>query len=216
MKKLILSLFVIASLVSCKDKKAEEAAMAAAAQKRADSVAMVERAKFIEDSTAKAVAAAAEAADTTMWLSAIGKKLKSQIVASPANQNDIDKNIILKYAAKNNLDIKFTKTGLAYILEKPGTGAFAKTTDQFSANYKGYFLDGNEFDSSYKRNAPLEMPVSQVVPAWVEAFTTLVKPGGKIKILVPSALGYGPKGHPAGIPGNTVLAFDMELLKIMK
>lgn len=214
MKKILFSLMVVASLVSCKNKAAEEAALAAAAKATADSIAMVEAAKATADSIAQAASLAAEAADTTMWNSALGQKLKALCVANPTNQADIDKNIILKYAAKNNLDVKSTKSGLFYVLENPGKGAFAKKEETVTCNYKGYFLDGKEFDSSYKRGTPLVYPLNQLVPAWVEAMSTLVKPGGKIKLLAPSALGYGPQGFPGAIPGNTVLAFDMEFIKV--
>lgn len=214
MKKILLGILVIASVVSCKNKAAEEAALAAATKVTADSIAMVEAAKATADSIEKATAAAAEAADTTMWNSDLGKKLKALCITNPANQADIDKNIILKYAAKNNLDVKSTKSGLFYILENPGKGAFAKKEETVTCNYKGYFLDGKEFDSSYKNGSPLVYPLNQLVPAWVEAMTSLVKPGGKIKLLVPSALGYGAQGFPGAIPGNTVLAFDMEFIKV--
>jgi FKBP-type peptidyl-prolyl cis-trans isomerase FkpA len=211
MNKILLfaSLFVFA--IGCKNNKAaEEAAMKATA----DSLAAVEAAKKLEDSLA-AAAAALEAADTLMWASELGSKLRSQLVANPLNQNDLDKNIILKYAAKNNWNIKFTPSGLAYVEEKAGKGAAVKPGIPFSMHYKGYFLDGKEFDSSYKAGQPYTTQIGQVIEAWNEA-SQMMKPGGKMKILSPSVLAYGPQGFPGAIPPNSVLAFDLELVSVGK
>lgn len=169
--------------------------------------------------TAPAAATETAPAETTVsseiWNSELGTRLKADYKDNPANQAETDQNIILEYAAKNNLDVKRTPSGLYYIMEKEGTGKSPKSENVVSVNYRGYFLDGREFDSSYKRNAPIELPANQFVPGWTEALT-MMKPGGKMKVLVPSHLAYGPVGYPGAIPGNAVLGFDMELLKVVK
>lgn len=161
------------------------------------------------------VAATPSAPEVDIWASELGAKLKSDFKDNPANQAEIDQNTILTHAVKNNMDVKRTPTGLYYVLEKEGNGKFPKRENNVAIHYRGYFLDGREFDSSYKRNSPSELKVGEYVPGFAEGIM-LLKPGSKVKLLIPSGLGYGPMGHPAGIPGNTVLGFDVELLKIIK
>jgi FKBP-type peptidyl-prolyl cis-trans isomerase len=95
-----------------------------------------------------------------------------------------------------------------------GKGATPKDTNVVSVNYKGTLIDGSEFDSSYKRGKPAEFPVNQVIPGWTEALK-LMKVGSKYKLYVPSELAYGEGGRP-GIPPNSVLIFEVELLDIKK
>ncbi len=212
MNKILISMLVLSlAATSCKDKKAEEAAAAAvtaAAKKTADSLASLEAAaKMKADFEAKMVTYS----DTSAFTTPLGKRLRADFKVNPTTQSEIDQNIILQYATKNNLDMKRTASGLYYIMEKAGKGASPKLDGNFTAHYKGYFLDGKEFDSSYKNNQPITYPVNQMIKGWQEALT-MMKPGGKAKLLIPSALAYGPAGRP-GIPQNAVLAFDMELIK---
>ena len=76
-------------------------------------------------------------------------------------------------------------------------------------------LNGNEFDSSYKRNLPFEfqLGVGQVIKGWDEALKVL-KTGEKGTFIIPSELGYGPRGAGGVIPPNATLIFDIELLEI--
>ncbi|MBW8036753.1 MAG: FKBP-type peptidyl-prolyl cis-trans isomerase [Planctomycetes bacterium] len=101
-------------------------------------------------------------------------------------------------------------SGLQYKVIREGTGAIPKKTDIFVANYKGTFIDGTEFDSSYKKGTPLELPVTGVIPGWTEALQ-LMKIGAKWELYVPFDLAYGPRGR-GSIPPNSTLIFEMELL----
>ncbi|UXR66267.1 FKBP-type peptidyl-prolyl cis-trans isomerase [Bdellovibrio bacteriovorus] len=74
--------------------------------------------------------------------------------------------------------------------------------------------NGEQFDSSYDRGQPAEFPVGGVIPGWTEALQ-LMKIGGKAKLFIPPELAYGPSGRP-GIPPNSVLVFDVELIDIVK
>ena len=80
-------------------------------------------------------------------------------------------------------------------------------------NYRGTLIDGNEFDSSYKRNEPVEFPLNTVIPCWVEALEKL-SVGGKAKVVCPSEIAYGDQGRPPQIPGGATLVFEVELLGI--
>ena len=97
---------------------------------------------------------------------------------------------------------------------KEGEGAIPSETDVVSVHYKGTLINGEEFDSSYKNDKPAEFPVNGVIKGWTEALQ-LMKVGSKYKLHIPSDLAYGPAGRP-GIPPNSVLVFEVELLDIVK
>ena len=108
--------------------------------------------------------------------------------------------------------VKKTASGLLYQVEKEGTGASPKDSDTVSVNYKGTLVDGTEFDNSYTRGEPLSFRLDGVIPGWTEGLKH-VKKGGKIKLVIPPALAYGKTGVP-GIPANSTLVFEVELLDI--
>ena len=109
--------------------------------------------------------------------------------------------------------VKQTATGLQYTIIEPGTGKTPKATDVVQVNYRGTLLDGTEFDSSYKRNAPAEFPLNRVIPGWTEGLQ-LIKEGGKIRLFVPSQLAYGSRSAGGVIGPDETLVFDVELLKV--
>ncbi|ELY4862379.1 FKBP-type peptidyl-prolyl cis-trans isomerase [Cronobacter sakazakii] len=108
--------------------------------------------------------------------------------------------------------VKTSSTGLLYKVEKEGTGAAPKESDTVVVNYKGTLIDGQEFDNSYKRGEPLSFRLDDVIPGWTEGLKN-IKKGGKIKLVIPPELAYGKNGVP-GIPANSTLVFDVELLDI--
>ncbi|EKM0375045.1 FKBP-type peptidyl-prolyl cis-trans isomerase [Cronobacter turicensis] len=108
--------------------------------------------------------------------------------------------------------VKTSSTGLLYKVEKEGTGAAPKESDTVAVNYKGTLIDGQEFDNSYKRGEPLSFRLDGVIPGWTEGLKN-IKKGGKIKLVIPPELAYGKNGVP-GIPANSTLVFDVELLDI--
>jgi FKBP-type peptidyl-prolyl cis-trans isomerase FkpA len=107
-----------------------------------------------------------------------------------------------------------TSSGLVYRSLKDGAGAAPSAADVVRVNYRGTFADGTEFDSSYKRNAPAQFPLSGVIPCWTEGVQRM-KVGGKAKLTCPAAIAYGPRGV-GPIPPNTPLQFEVELLDIVK
>jgi FKBP-type peptidyl-prolyl cis-trans isomerase len=115
---------------------------------------------------------------------------------------------------KKKSGVKTTASGLQYEVIKEGTGGIPKETDTVSVHYRGTLIDGSEFDSSYKRNAPAEFPIARIIKGWTEALK-MMKVGSKWKLYIPSELAYGAQDHP-GIPANSILLFDVELLGIVK
>jgi FKBP-type peptidyl-prolyl cis-trans isomerase FkpA/FKBP-type peptidyl-prolyl cis-trans isomerase FklB len=110
--------------------------------------------------------------------------------------------------------VKVTQSGLQYIVEKEGDGKTPTKTDTVKAHYKGTLIDGTQFDSSYDRGQPAEFPVQGVIPGWSEALQ-MMKVGSKYKLFIPPELAYGASGRP-GIPANSVLVFEVELVDIVK
>ncbi len=108
--------------------------------------------------------------------------------------------------------VKSATSGLVYRELKAGTGASPKATDKVKVHYRGTLLNGTEFDSSYKRNAPTEFPLNGVIPCWTEGVQKM-KVGGKSALVCPADIAYGDAGRP-GIPGGATLLFDVELLSI--
>lgn len=105
-------------------------------------------------------------------------------------------------------------SGLQYEILTRGDGPIPKSTDTVSANYIGTLIDGMEFDNSYKRGQPLQIPVTGVIQGWVEALQ-LMPVGSTWKLYIPSELAYGDRGAGGAIPGGATLIFTIELLNIV-
>lgn len=105
-------------------------------------------------------------------------------------------------------------SGLQYKVITAGTGAKPTADDSVKCHYRGTFVDGREFDSSYSRNQPAVFPVRGVIPGWTEALQ-LMPVGSKWQIAVPYELAYGAGGNRA-IPPYSTLVFEIELLGIEK
>ncbi len=122
-----------------------------------------------------------------------------------------------KFLAENakKKGVKVTASGLQYEVLKEGTGEKPKATDVVQVNYKGTFLNGETFDSSYERGQPATFPLNRVIKGWTEG-VQLMPVGSTYKFTIPADLAYGKRGNPPRIPGNSVLQFKIELLDIMK
>lgn len=119
----------------------------------------------------------------------------------------------LDKAAKENGAVK-TASGMVYLPLKEGTGSSPKPTDQVKVNYRGTFIDGKEFDSSYLVGQPATLKLNQVIPCWTEGIP-MMKVGGKAKLFCPSDIAYGAGGS-GPIPPNATLVFEVELLDVLK
>lgn len=106
-----------------------------------------------------------------------------------------------------------TNSGMVYRELTAGSGDSPKATDTVKVNYRGTLTNGTEFDSSYKRNMPIEFPLNQVIPCWTEGVQKM-KVGGKAQLVCPSDIAYGDQGRPPVIPGGATLVFEVELLGI--
>jgi FKBP-type peptidyl-prolyl cis-trans isomerase len=142
-------------------------------------------------------------------------KLQENIVKKQQEQAEANTKSGAEYLEKNkaNPGVKVTASGLQYIMEKEGTGKTPGPSDTVKAHYKGTLTSGEQFDSSYDRGQPAEFPVNGVIKGWTEALQ-MMKVGGKAKLFIPAELGYGASARP-GIPANSVLVFEVELLDVI-
>lgn len=109
-------------------------------------------------------------------------------------------------------DVVATESGLQYQVLEEGSGEHPKENSVVKVHYEGKLIDGRVFDSSIQRGEPVEFPLNQVIPGWTEGLQ-LMKEGGKTRLYIPPDLAYGPGGT-RGIPPNSVLIFDVELLEV--
>lgn len=136
------------------------------------------------------------------------------IVSSCSKDSDYaqkDDKLIRDYLTKNNLTAQKSASGLYYTITVPGDSTKPTLNSQITIHYKGYLLDGSEFDSSYSGSAPT-FPMSNLIEGWREGLQLYGK-GGKGSLFIPSALAYGTSAMP-GIPANSVLIFDIYLINI--
>ena len=104
-----------------------------------------------------------------------------------------------------------TESGLQYKVLIMGTGRKPKPKRKVNVHYRGLFLDGATFDSSFSNEEPVSMSLKGVIKGWQEGIPLM--PAGSVFIfLIPPELAYGEKGS-GSIPPNATLIFEVELFK---
>lgn len=141
----------------------------------------------------------------TLFISCSDKE--SATVIDYTEQNEAD---ILSYIAKNNLTAQKNNSGLYYVINEPGTGAQPTQSSNVTVAYKGYFTNGEVFDQS--NAAGISFGLNQVIRGWTEGIPYF-KTGGSGILLIPARLAYGSKDR-SGIPGGSVLIFDVKLISV--
>lgn len=108
-----------------------------------------------------------------------------------------------------------TESGLRYKIIQKGEGTQAEKGKTVSVHYKGSLTDGTVFDSSYKRNEPIDfsLGMGQVISGWDEGIA-LLQIGDKARFVIPPHLGYGAQGAGGVIPPDATLVFDVELVAV--
>jgi FKBP-type peptidyl-prolyl cis-trans isomerase len=122
-----------------------------------------------------------------------------------------DNALIQDYINKSNWKPTGSKDGVYYEILKEGSGADVKVTDTVTVFYKGSLLsDGTVFDQT--KDKPATFPLSRLIKGWQIA-VPMCKVGGTIRIVIPSAMAYTIRSRSKLIPPNSVLIFDIEVLK---
>ncbi len=106
-----------------------------------------------------------------------------------------------------------TASGLQIKTLVVGTGDKAEPGKTAVVHYTGWLLDGTKFDSSVDRGTPFEFPLGagRVIKGWDEGVATM-NIGGKVELIIPPDLAYGPSGAGGVIPPNATLKFEVEFL----
>jgi FKBP-type peptidyl-prolyl cis-trans isomerase FklB len=111
--------------------------------------------------------------------------------------------------------VRSLPTGLQYREVRKGSGSKPSMDDTVLVHYRGTLINGKEFDSSYQRGEPAEIPLRNVIPGWQQAVTAMPV-GSKWEVYVPPALGYGDQAVGPDIEPNSTLIFEIDLLEIRK
>ena len=122
-------------------------------------------------------------------------------------QQEKDTDKIKEYLAENDLEAQNTKSGIYYIIEKKGNGPAPTDTSMITVEYTGKLLNGEVFDQGLET-----FPLNDLIKGWKEGMK-LFNQGGKGTLVIPSTLGYGEK-KVAGIPPNSVLIFEVDLIYV--
>ncbi|WP_076412275.1 FKBP-type peptidyl-prolyl cis-trans isomerase [Shewanella sp. UCD-KL12] len=113
---------------------------------------------------------------------------------------------------KKSADVRTTESGLQYEVINKGSGATPQANDVVTVHYKGYLIDGTEFDNSYARDEPNRFSLVTVIEGWQEGLQ-LMKEGATYKFNIPSELAYGER-QVGMIAPNSALVFEVELVKV--
>jgi FKBP-type peptidyl-prolyl cis-trans isomerase len=122
-----------------------------------------------------------------------------------------DQAAIVSYAASQGISATAHSSGLYYQVMVPGSGQAPVSGSQVSIKYTGKLLDGTLFDDQSAN------PVVYALNGMIQGFQIglkLIQKGGKIKLIVPSALAYGCNGY-GSVPGNSILYFEVELIDVL-
>ena len=141
------------------------------------------------------------------------KKEADRAVAGKKNKQEGEA-FLAENAKKKGVVV--TKSGLQYRVLREGNGGYKPTVeDELKVHYRARFIDGTEFDSTYKRNEPYSVNAKMLISGWAEA-VQLMSEGSKWELYVPTDLAYGEKGSDPYVGPNAVLIFEVELLDIEK
>jgi FKBP-type peptidyl-prolyl cis-trans isomerase len=113
------------------------------------------------------------------------------------------------YPLEDSSQIQVVERVGIYFVEK-GNGPTPKPGSQVLIDYHGMLTDGSVFDSSFDQDGYVDFNLNNLIRGWQIGLTN-VPTGSKVKLIIPPELGYGSQDRP-GIPANSTLVFDIELV----
>lgn len=148
-----------------------------------------------------------------MVLVASCKKKDNEYVCSydpcSLKASDAEVKQVEAYLTANGINAVKHCSGMYYLVSDTGTGSRPTSCSAVAVTYKGSLANGNVFD---KATTPVSFSLVTLIEGWKMGIP-LIKSGGKIKLIIPPSLGYGPAAN-QGIPANSVLIFDIDLLDV--
>ncbi|MEE8575478.1 MAG: FKBP-type peptidyl-prolyl cis-trans isomerase [Thermodesulfobacteriota bacterium] len=150
-----------------------------------------------------------------VFMIALQQKAKEKQMAAIKEVGDTNGKTGSDFLAENKgkNGVKTTDSGLQYKVIKSANGKKPTALDKVEVHYKGTFIDGKEFDSSYKRGTPAKFPLAGVIKGWTEGLQ-LMSIGSTYEFYIPAELAYGDRA-PANIGPNQTLIFQVELLDVL-
>ncbi len=135
------------------------------------------------------------------------RKAEEQAKAAKAE----GENFLAENAKKEG--VQTLPSGLQYKVLREGDGRKPSATDQVECHYEGTLINGQVFDSSYRRGETATFGLNQVIKGWTEGLQ-LMQEGAKYRFFIPYDLAYGENGAGQSIPPYAALIFDVELIKV--
>lgn len=135
------------------------------------------------------------------------RKAEEQAKAAKAE----GENFLAENAKKEG--VKTLPSGLQYKVLREGDGRKPSATDKVECHYEGTLINGEVFDSSYRRGETATFGLNQVIKGWTEGLQ-LMQEGAKYRFFIPYNLAYGEQGAGQSIPPYAALIFDVELIKV--
>jgi FKBP-type peptidyl-prolyl cis-trans isomerase FkpA len=169
--------------------------------------------EWVKEGLTDKVTGQKEKVELTAYNEKVQELAKAKRKQKGEKQAALGKEFLEKAAAEKGA-VK-TESGLVYISLKEGEGASPTATDTVKVHYAGTLIDGKEFDSSYKRNKPIDFSLNGVIKCWTEGLQKM-KPGGKAKLVCPPSIAYGDNGAGELILPGATLIFEVELLEVSK
>ncbi|PHI19542.1 hypothetical protein CEQ90_12650 [Lewinellaceae bacterium SD302] len=143
------------------------------------------------------------------------KPTKAKLRRRAEEHEQLAKDIRKQYLT-GELDIKRTESGLGYVIHQAGEGIAPKLGQKVEVHYVGILADkASVFDQSFGniKGARFKLGAGEVIPGWDEGIA-LLRWGDEATLIIPSKLGYGPKGRGQGIPPNSELIFYVEIAAV--
>ncbi|HUM47785.1 MAG TPA: FKBP-type peptidyl-prolyl cis-trans isomerase [Chitinophagales bacterium] len=139
-----------------------------------------------------------------------------KMMSESTSQLQLEVKNIESYMTQHGLKGIKTPSGIYVVMESEGTGKQPANGSVVKVDYTGRLLTGQQFDSSMEPGREpyqFEIGTHSVIQGWDEGIPYF-KEGGKGKLLIPSALGYGERGNGPKIPPNSTLEFDIHLVEV--
>ncbi|MEH6444099.1 MAG: FKBP-type peptidyl-prolyl cis-trans isomerase [Oceanospirillaceae bacterium] len=130
--------------------------------------------------------------------------------------NDDNSKLGERFLQENRLkeNVVQTKSGLQYVVLSSGSGAQPKIQDKVEVHYEGRLVNGDVFDSSYKRAKTSVFPIRGVIAGWRQVLLQM-KAGDHWQVFIPAKLAYGATSPSLGIAANSTLIFDIKLIAVI-